>query len=53
MKTFYSKTQNRTYVCADGAGKQAILIEGNRASDITIDNSGTLAELKKNIKREI
>ena len=37
MKTFYSKTQNRTYVCADGAGKQAILIEGNRASDITID----------------
>lgn len=39
MKTFYSKTQNRTYVCADGAGKQAILIEGNRASDITIDNN--------------
>ena len=49
MKTFYSKEQNRTYVCADGAGKQAILIEGNRASDITIDNYVYDGSVKYNV----
>ena len=36
MKVVYSKIENMTYVCATGKGKQAIITEGKRESDVVI-----------------